>query len=42
MTTGAEDWRRILPPLAPLDDADFARLSADLGAIAERHQMPVG
>jgi 4-hydroxy-tetrahydrodipicolinate synthase len=42
MTTGAEDWRRILPPLAPLDDADFARLSADLGSIAEKHGLPVG
>jgi 4-hydroxy-tetrahydrodipicolinate synthase len=41
MTTGAEDWRRILPPLAPLDDAEFARLSADLRAIAENHGVPV-
>jgi 4-hydroxy-tetrahydrodipicolinate synthase len=42
MATGEEDWRRILPPLAPLDDADFARLSADLAAIAEKHGLLVG
>ncbi len=42
MATGEEDWRRILPPLAPLDDADFGRLSAALRAIAEKHGLPVG
>jgi 4-hydroxy-tetrahydrodipicolinate synthase len=37
-----EDWRRVLPPLAPLDDESFGRLGVALDDIAERHGMPVG
>lgn len=42
LATGVADWRRILPPLAPLDDAGFARLRAALAGIAERHGLRVG
>jgi 4-hydroxy-tetrahydrodipicolinate synthase len=42
LATGEEDWRRILPPLAPLDEASFRRLETALGQIAEQHGLPVG
>jgi 4-hydroxy-tetrahydrodipicolinate synthase len=42
LATGATDWRRVVPPLAPLDDPGLARLRAAFGAIAERHGVPVG
>jgi 4-hydroxy-tetrahydrodipicolinate synthase len=42
LATGAEDWRRVVPPLSPLDDPDFARLRAAFAEIAERHGTPVG
>jgi 4-hydroxy-tetrahydrodipicolinate synthase len=41
LATGADDWRRVVPPLSPLDDEAFARLRAALAAIAERHGAPV-
>ena len=37
LATGAEDWRRILPPLSPLGDTDLAQLRAGLAEITERH-----
>jgi len=42
LATGAEDWRRVVPPLSPLDDQNLARLRAALAVIAERHGAPVG
>jgi 4-hydroxy-tetrahydrodipicolinate synthase len=41
LATGADDWRRILPPLEPLDDAELARLRAAFAEIAEQHGEPV-
>jgi 4-hydroxy-tetrahydrodipicolinate synthase len=42
LATGADDWRRVVPPLAGLADPGLARLRAAFGAIAERHGLPVG
>jgi dihydrodipicolinate synthase/N-acetylneuraminate lyase len=41
LATGAEDWRRILPPLSPISQHSFDRLRAALAEIAERHDLPV-
>lgn len=41
LATGAEDWRRILPPLSPISQHSFERLRAALAEIAERHGLPV-
>ena len=42
LATGADGWRRVVPPLAGLDDPGLGRLRAAFGAIAERHGLPVG
>ena len=42
LASGADGWRRVLPPLAPLGDEEFARLSTALTDIAARHGLPVG
>jgi 4-hydroxy-tetrahydrodipicolinate synthase len=42
LATGADDWRRVVPPLAGLDDLSFGRLRAALTEIADRHGLPVG
>ncbi len=42
LATGAQDWRRVVPPLASLDDAGVERLRAAFADIAARHALPVG
>ncbi|MGH6919209.1 MAG: dihydrodipicolinate synthase family protein, partial [Geminicoccaceae bacterium] len=41
LATGEVDWRRVVPPLAGLDDASIGRLRAAFEGIAERHGAPV-
>jgi 4-hydroxy-tetrahydrodipicolinate synthase len=42
LATGKEDWRRVVPPLASLDEPGIDRLRAAFVDIAARHRLPVG
>jgi 4-hydroxy-tetrahydrodipicolinate synthase len=42
LASGADDWRRVLPPSSELDDRDLERLARALRAVADRYQVPVG
>jgi 4-hydroxy-tetrahydrodipicolinate synthase len=41
LATGTDSWRRVLPPLAPLDDQSAARVRDAFAEIADRHRLPV-
>jgi 4-hydroxy-tetrahydrodipicolinate synthase len=42
LASGADDWRRVLPPSSELDDTSVGRLAGALRAAADQHQLPVG
>jgi 4-hydroxy-tetrahydrodipicolinate synthase len=42
LASGADDWRRVLPPSSELDDPGLERLARALRVAGDRHELPVG